>query len=181
MSLPAVVVWLPVALLVAVLMDLWAALLHGKVWHRLLWPVHRSHHTRREGSFERNDALSALHVPPAIALILYGCVGPVGILREVLYGIGIGATAFGLAYVIVHDGLVHRRLPVAFLGRIGWLRAVARAHRVHHAGAEGGAPYGLFFGPIELALHRRLTRSRRGPGARPRGSSGRASTDRARA
>lgn len=151
MTLPTVIVWLPVALVTAVAMDLWAALLHGKVWHRLLWFVHVSHHTKREGIFEHNDALSVLHAPIAIAFVLYGCAGAPGVLREVLFGIGIGASAFGLAYFVVHDGLVHGRLPVRFLLRLAWLRAVVRAHRVHHVGVKGQPPYGLFFGPLELA------------------------------
>lgn len=151
MSVPTVVIWLPIALVTAVAMDLWAALLHGKVWHRFLWFVHVSHHTKRKGIFEHNDALSALHAPLAIALVLYGCAGAPGALREVLFGAGVGASAFGLAYFVVHDGLVHGRLPVRFLNRFAWLRAVVRAHRVHHVGVRGQAPYGLFFGPLELA------------------------------
>jgi beta-carotene 3-hydroxylase len=50
--------------------------------------------------------------------------------------------------VVVHDGLVHGRLPVGFLRRSAYLRRVVAAHRVHHA--RGGAPYGLFLGPWVL-------------------------------
>src|SRR3712207_6170094 len=102
-------IWIPVSLGVAALMELWAGLLHGSFWHRVLWPVHRSHHQRRRGRFEANDALSALHAPIAIALILYGCRGAEGPLREVAFGVGIGMTMFGLAYLVVHDGFAHGR------------------------------------------------------------------------
>ena len=57
--------------------------------------------------------------------------------------------AFGVAYVIVHDGIVHGRLPVGFLRKIPVLESIRRAHRIHHA--DGLAPYGLFLGPQELA------------------------------
>ena len=75
-------------------------------------------------------------------------------------------TLFGLSYVIVHDGLVHGRLPVAFLERWGYLRRVARCHRVHHGTRAGGAPYGLFFGAWELSLRAQLKRRLRRRGAR---------------
>jgi beta-carotene 3-hydroxylase len=155
------VVWLPVALVVAVAMDLWAALLHGRVWHSWLWPVHRSHHTPRPNGvrFEANDALSLLHAPIAVALILHGCRAAPGPLREVEFGVGVGMSLFGVAYLVVHDGLVHGRLPVQWLLRLRYFRGVARAHRVHHTGVAGGAPYGLFLGRWELAHNRSLTRS----------------------
>jgi len=148
-------VWVPVAIVVALLMDFWAALLHGKVWHRWLWNIHVTHHSSRKGRFETNDALSFLHAPIAIALTLYGCRANPGVLREVAFGAGIGMTIFGVAYVIVHDGLVHGRLPVKALRRVRYLDTVARAHRVHHAGVFGGPPYGLFFGHWELARAKR--------------------------
>lgn len=163
--------WLGVAAITAIAMDLWSILLHGRLWHGPLWAIHASHHTKRRGRFELNDLLSGLHAPIAIALILYGSAGP-GSLRAVAFGVGIGMTAFGLAYVIVHDGLVHKRLPARALRAVPYLRAVARDHLVHHAGTEGGVPYGLFLGPLELARHRRLKRSRSASMSRSRGASG---------
>ena len=157
------IVWTAVATVVAVAMDFWAAFLHGRVWHSWLWNVHRSHHEpRREGDrFEANDALSLLHAPIAVALILYGCRGTPGVAREVAFGVGLGMSAFGIAYVVVHDGLVHERMPVTWLLRFRYFRAVVRAHRVHHSLAVGGVPYGFFFGRRELVRTARLKGSRR--------------------
>jgi beta-carotene 3-hydroxylase len=153
-------------------MELWAAMLHGRVWHGLLWRVHRSHHRpRRLGErWEANDALSVLHAPIAIALILYGCVGPQGFLREAAFGVGLGMTAFGFAYLVVHDGLVHGRLPVQWLLRIRYFANVRDAHLAHHERRHDVPPFGLFFGPWELARARRSSKAasapRRGPKAR---------------
>ena len=72
-------------------MDVWAALLHGLVWHGPLMPLHKSHHEPRLGRFEKNDALSFLHAPIAIALVLYGCRAAPGFWREIAFGTGIGA------------------------------------------------------------------------------------------
>lgn len=142
-------------------MDFWAALLHGRVWHGWLWSVHRSHHEPRLGAFELNDALSVLHAPIAIAMILYGCTAEPGVHRELAFGVGVGMTVFGLAYLVVHDGLVHQRLPARALLRFRWLRRIASAHRVHHTGRAGGAPFGLFTGPRELARTLRAARADR--------------------
>ena len=167
------IVWVPVALAIATAMDFWAALLHRRVWHGWLWSIHRSHHAPQRVGWERNDALSVLHAPIAIALVLYGCAGPPGVGREIAFGIGVGMSAFGLGYVIVHDGLVHGRLPVGFLRRSRYLRGVERAHRVHHLGDRGGPPYGLFFGLWELTRAARLMRTRTSSSARARRPSGR--------
>ena len=96
----AIGIWIATALVVAASMELWAAFLHGRVWHHALWRVHRSHHSRRPGRFEANDILSSLHAPIAIAFILYGCMGAPGLLRDLAFGAGIGMTLFGVAYVI---------------------------------------------------------------------------------
>ncbi|CAN90740.1 Beta-carotene hydroxylase [Sorangium cellulosum So ce56] len=142
-------IWIGAALAAFAIMEVWAALLHGKVWHHALWRIHRSHHTKRRGAFEQNDALAFLHAPIAAGLIIYGCDGAPGPLREAAFGFGLGMTAFGLAYVLVHDGLVHGRLPVSGLARVPYLARVRDAHRVHHG--TGGPPYGLFLGPLVLA------------------------------
>ena len=65
-------------------------------------------------------------------------------------GAGLGITVFGIAYMFVHDGLVHRRFPVGPVARVPWLRRVAAAHRLHHTEKYGGAPFGMFLGPQEL-------------------------------
>ena len=147
-----------VALVVALAMEPWARILHGQVWHQSLWRVHRSHHSHRKGRFETNDALSATHAPIAALLIMIGC-NMHGWPAAAAIGVGAGMTVFGIAYVVVHDGLVHGRLPVAFLARVAWLRRVRDAHRVHHA--RGAEPYGFFLGPHEL------TRAPHGRDARP--------------
>lgn len=137
-----------VALVVAPLMELWARFLHGRVWHGVLFSVHKSHHEPRLGRFEANDVLSVTHAPIAAALIVVGCVMH-GTLGAVLRGVGAGMTLFGVAYVVVHDGFVHERLPVEWLARFRYFRRLRGAHRVHHR--NGAAPYGLFAGRRELA------------------------------
>lgn len=137
-----------IAATVAALMELWAMLLHGRLWHGPLWITHRSHHTPRKGWFEFNDIFAVFHAAIAIALIIGGLEGLTGMAQLVSVAIGVGMTAFGLAYFAIHDGLIHGRLPVEGLARFAWLRRIRNAHRVHHA--KDAEPYGLFLGTWEL-------------------------------
>ena len=139
--------WL-VFLAVAIAMEFWAMLLHGQLWHGRWWPAHRSHHVPHTGWLEVNDLFALLHASIAIALIVGGLERRLGALSAVCVAAGCGMTLFGLAYFVVHDGLIHGRLPVAFLARASWLRRVRNAHQVHHR--HNAAPYGLFLGPWEL-------------------------------
>lgn len=150
-----VLVWIASGLLFFVLMELWARFAHGRLWHGPLYSVHHSHHAPT-GWFEKNDIFSVFHASVAIAAILYGCVGEPSVWREIAYGGGLGATAFGLSYFVVHDGLVHGRLPVGFLRKWRYFRKVEGAHRVHHV--SDGPPYGLFLGPQELRAQARRKR-----------------------
>lgn len=146
-----------VAFVVAALMEPWARVLHGRIWHHSLWGVHRSHHEPRTGRFERNDALSFLHAPIAAGLVIAGCQLR-GLTAAVLVGAGVGMTLFGVGYVLVHDGLVHERIPMRWLLRWRFFRRVRGAHLLHHR--TGGVPFGLFLGPQELGI-RRAARERR--------------------
>lgn len=148
----------------AVTMELWAGVLHRWIWHRALWPVHRSHHrtkppapgaqrSARAAAWEWNDALSVLHAPIAIALMAWGVFAAQGAASALAIGWGAGMTAFGFGYLVVHDGLVHGRLPVRFLERSGYLRHVRAAHVEHHR--TNGVPHGLFLGPAAVSLARR--------------------------
>ncbi|TNE92216.1 MAG: beta-carotene hydroxylase [Deltaproteobacteria bacterium] len=142
-------VWITVAVLTAVLMEPWAAFVHRVLWHGPLWSWHESHHVETEGWFEANDTFALMHAIPAIVLIVGGCEWQGSALAaNVAFGVGIGMTMFGASYALVHDGLVHERLPVKFLLRWRWFRRIRGAHRRHHTG--GGYPYGLFWGPTEL-------------------------------
>ena len=150
------IIWVVSGTIAALAMEPWSRIIHRSVWHGRLSFLHESHHRDSDGGWEANDWLSIAHAPIAAGFIINGSLGDPGLLREVLYGVGFGMTLFGLAYVVVHDGLIHNRLPVQFLGRYKFLHRIVKAHQVHHI--TGKRPYGLFRGPQEL---------RRGRPARP--------------
>jgi beta-carotene 3-hydroxylase len=62
------------------------------------------------------------------------------------FGAGLGITLFGMSYMFIHDGLVHRRFPVGPID-VPYLKRVAIAHKLHHSEKYDGVPWGLFLGP----------------------------------
>lgn len=153
--------WIILALSVAIGMELWSRFVHGVVWHGILWPLHKSHHrplsAPQKGThfiWEHNDLFAVLHAPVAIIMIVIGADERFGLnvmLREFLFGWGIGMSLFGLAYFVVHDGFVHHRLPVQWLSKFDYFRKVRAAHERHHAFESTHphhGPYGLFLSPF---------------------------------
>lgn len=130
-------------------MEAWARWAHRALWHSSLWSMHESHHRPREGPFEQNDVFAIINAVPAIALLSYGFFNK-GFLPGLCFGAGLGITVFGMAYMFVHDGLVHRRFPVGPIANVPYLQRVAAAHQLHHADKFNGVPYGFFLGPKEL-------------------------------
>lgn len=130
----------------AVGMEFWARWAHKALWHASLWHMHESHHRAREGPFELNDVFAITNAVPAIGLLYYGFFNK-GIFPGLCFGAGLGITVFGMAYMFVHDGLVHRRFPVGPIANVPYFRKVAAAHQLHHTDKFEGVPYGLFMGP----------------------------------
>lgn len=133
----------------AVGMEFWARWAHRALWHASLWHMHESHHRPRDGPFELNDVFAIINAVPAIALLSYGFFHK-GLVPGLCFGAGLGITVFGMAYMFVHDGLVHRRFPVGPIANVPYFRRVAAAHQLHHSDKFNGVPYGLFLGPKEL-------------------------------
>lgn len=115
------------------------ALAHRSVMHGFGWSWHRDHHQPRHRKLERNDRYPIVFaVVVGVLLIAGGSVGALSLLVPIGYGI----TGYGVAYAVVHDLAIHRRLgPVRPRGR--WLDQLARAHAQHHK--TNGAPYGMLW------------------------------------
>lgn len=120
-------------------------------WNKPFWNLHKSHHEPREGPFEQNDLFAVANALPAIGLILYGFLNE-GVWPGLCYGAGLGITIFGMAYMFVHDGLVHRRFPVGPIAEVPYFKKIAMAHKLHHSEKFDGAPWGLFLALEELEL-----------------------------
>lgn len=142
-----------VALAAFVAMEGVSYLAHRFVMHRVGMAWHRSHHRPPAGPVERNDLFPLCFSSVGVALFALATVGPA---VTVLLWVGIGVTAYGAAYLFVHEICIHRRLPVP-VPKAAYLEWLRDAHRVHHR--FGGEPYGMLL-PL-------VSRSRRARAAEP--------------
>lgn len=92
-----------------------------------------------------NDIYAVANAVPAISLCAYGFITP-GTPGGICWGLGLGITLYGMMYMFVHDGLVHKRFPVGPIAKVPYLKRVAAAHKMHHIDDFDGLPWGLFLG-----------------------------------
>ena len=139
--------WLPpllVMLASAAAMEGLAWWVHKYVMHGWGWGWHRSHHSPREGWFEKNDLYAVVFA--GLSLLLFTVAAS---RWPLLWWAGAGLGLYGLLYMLVHDGLVHRRIPFVKVPRRGYLKRLVQAHRMHHAVGEreGAVSFGFLYAP----------------------------------
>jgi beta-carotene 3-hydroxylase len=80
-----------------------------------------------------------------------------------LWWVGLGTLIYGILYFLVHDGLVHRRVPMPRTRLGGYLKRLVQAHRLHHSvhSREGAVSFGFLYAPPVQSLVSRLRTSRR--------------------
>jgi beta-carotene 3-hydroxylase len=124
---------LPVILFVGAfaMMEGVAYVTHKYAMHGFLWVLHKSHHMPREGLFERNDWFAFYFALPSILFIYLG----VNVYPPLLW-IGLGMTAYGFAYFLFHDGIVHHRMGFRYRAANPYMKRIIEAHWVHHASSE---------------------------------------------
>ncbi len=140
-------------------MEAVAFAVHKHVMHGWGWGWHQSHHAPRSGLLEKND-LYAL----AFAGLSLLCFILLPMLWAPLWWVGIGTIVYGLLYTLLHDGLVHRRLPFLRSPKRGYLKRLVQAHRLHHAVRErrGAVSFGFLYAPPVQRLRRELRERQEG-------------------
>ena len=103
-------------------------LTHKYVMHGFLWYLHRDHHQKEPGFFEKNDWFFVIFALPSILLILVGTTN--GVWWEQAAGFGI--MAYGLAYFLVHDVIIHQRFKWFSRSNNTYVRTIRWAHKMHH-------------------------------------------------
>ncbi|NWB98017.1 sterol desaturase family protein [Pseudomonas gingeri] len=141
-------------------------LAHKYVMHGWGWFLHRSHHEEHLGAFETNDVYLLILAAAAITLIVLGNSG-----YDPLQWIGAGVAAFGIIYVVVHDGVVHRYWPFRPRPRHPYLKRLYQAHLLHHAvkGRKNSVSFGFLYAPSLRTLKRQLRESREATGREEEG------------
>ena len=130
-------------------------LTHKFVMHGFGWFLHADHHEPGYPHvFEKNDAFFVVFAVPSIALFFLGSYTP----QTYLFFIGLGILCYGLAYFLVHDVLIHRRFSWFKNTNNRYLKALRKAHKVHHKnmGKEDSQCFGMLFVPLKYFREQNL-------------------------
>ena len=124
------------------LMELVAWAVHKYVLHGVLWNIHESHHKPHTHKFELNDVSFCFYGVIAALCFIYGTEA-----LDYRFWVGVGITLYGLAYFLVHDLFIHRRMKLFGKTRNTYLRALDIAHKVHHKtkGRDGSESFGMLW------------------------------------
>jgi len=128
-------------------------LAHKYIMHGPGWWLHRSHHEAHLGTLEANDVYLLVLALAAIGLMVLG--------DPVVQCIGAGAAAYGVIYVVFHDGLVHRHWPVRPSPRHPYLLRLYQAHLMHHAikSRRNSVSFGFLYAPSQATLNAQVQAS----------------------
>lgn len=126
-----------------VLMEGITWLTHKYIMHGWLWYLHKDHHQPEPGFFEKNDAFFVIFAIPSFLGILFGT------LREWYWmqAIGFGVMAYGFAYFLVHDVIIHQRFKWFTRSGNSYVRAIRWAHKMHHRHLDrhDGESFGMLY------------------------------------
>lgn len=128
------------------LMEAVAWLTHRYLMHGLLWTLHRDHHQKEPGFFERNDSFFLIFAIPSAYCYYAGIVN-----NDFRLYIGIGISLYGLAYFIVHDIIIHQRFKWLRNWNNQYVSGIRRAHKMHHKHLEkhDGESFGMLLVPLK--------------------------------
>lgn len=150
-----------IALLIGTLafMEGLAYVAHRWVMHGPGWFLHKSHHRRRSGWFERNDLYAVIFAVPSIVLLLGGVHFGWG---EWPIWVGAGIAAYGAVYFVFHDVIVHRRIAHRYVPRSSYMKRIVQAHRLHHAveTRRNAVSFGFLYAPRPEVLKAQLGRAK---------------------
>ena len=103
-------------------------LTHKYIMHGFLWYLHEDHHQKKDGFFEKNDAFFVIFAVPSYLCILTGTLYRIYWLQA----IGFGVMAYGFAYFLVHDVVIHQRFKWFSHADNTYVRSIRWAHKMHH-------------------------------------------------
>lgn len=115
---------------------------HKYIMHGPLWILHKDHHVPHDHALERNDLFALFFASPAVLLMVFS-----GGVWTPWFWLGAGITAYGIAYSVFHDVIVHRRVKVNYRPRSRYMKRIIRAHKVHHKslGKDDAEAFGFLF------------------------------------
>ncbi len=128
-------------------MEFMAWFTHKYVMHGFGWYFHRDHHRPNLGFFEKNDVFFLIFAVPSWLFIQFGMTAG----NDWRVFVGMGIALYGLCYFLVHDVFIHRRFDWFKHSDNVYLRAIRKAHKVHHKhlDKEEGECFGMLLVPFK--------------------------------
>jgi beta-carotene 3-hydroxylase len=120
---------------------------HKYIMHGILWNVHLDHHqVDKNKKIQKNDYFFLIFALPSMISIILGSTNS----NYLLY-IGIGIALYGFAYFIVHEIIIHQRIKIFRNTNSKYIRAIKRAHKIHHKNIEkeDGESFGMLIVPLK--------------------------------
>ena len=138
-----VLLYIVVLLLTFVAMEGVTWVTHKFVMHGFLWYLHRDHHQVQPGFFEKNDFFFVIFAVPSMLLIYFGTFNGTWWMQA----IGFGIMAYGFAYFVVHDVIIHQRFKWFTRNNNKYFRAIRWAHKMHHKHLDrhDGESFGMLY------------------------------------
>ena len=122
-------------------MELVAWATHKYLMHGLLWKLHKDHHVvDKNKKFQKNDFFFLIFAIPSMILIYIGYE-----YENISLFFGLGIALYGLGYFIVHEIIIHRRLPFFKKYNNAYIKSIRMAHKIHHKtlGKYGASSFGM--------------------------------------
>lgn len=118
-------------------------LTHRYVMHGFLWYLHKDHHQPDGSTFEKNDWFFVIFAIPSWLCIMLGLQYQ----KYWVAAIGFGILLYGIAYVLVHEIIIHQRVKWLMRSNSLYIKALRRAHKMHHKhlGKEKGESFGMLW------------------------------------
>ncbi len=138
--------WLLIILIVIItffVMEGITWLSHRFIMHGFLWYLHKDHHQKGPGYFEKNDAFFLIFAIPSWLCIMLGVIYN----STLSIAIGSGITLYGIAYFVVHEIIIHQRLKFFTRSNNTYVRTIRWAHKMHHKhlDKDEGESYGMLW------------------------------------
>ena len=118
-------------------------LTHKYIMHGILWSLHKDHHQKEPGFFEKNDWFFVIFAVPSMLLILFGTINS----NWLMQAIGFGIMAYGFGYFLVDDVIIHQRFKWFSRSPNTYVRAIRWAHKMHHKHLDrhDGESFGMLY------------------------------------
>ena len=114
------------------IMEFIAWFTHKYIMHGPLWNVHLDHHqVDKKKKLQKNDYFFLIFAIPSMMAIILGSMNS--------------------NYLFVHEIIIHQRIKIFRNSKSRYIRAIKRAHKVHHKNIEkeDGESFGMLLVPLK--------------------------------